>query len=36
MAILKGVAICAAAVFVFLLWCCLVMASEDDDREGRG
>lgn len=22
--------------FIFMLWCCLVLASEDDDREGRG
>ena len=23
------------AVIVFSMWCCLVVASEDDDREGR-
>lgn len=34
--IIKGVLVCTFAVFIFLLWACLVLASEDDDREGRG
>lgn len=34
--IIKGVLVCTFAVFVFLLWCCLVLASEDDDLNGRG
>ena len=26
----------AGLVFVFLLWCCLRVASRDDDLNGRG
>lgn len=34
--IIKGVLISAGAVILSALWCCLVLGSEDDDREGRG
>ena len=34
--IIKGVLVCSAAVFVFLLWCCLRVGSWDDDLNGRG